>query len=65
MNTFIKCLSLSSLNYFSLFELIIMLNCQPFYKHKVLNNQEIKLKLENINLNKNCILSTEPVDRFI
>jgi hypothetical protein len=37
---------------------------KPFYRHKVLNNQGIKLVQENPNMNRNCIMSIEPVDRF-
>jgi len=39
---------------------LIILN----YKYKVLNNQWIKLIQENHNLNRNCIMPTEPVNRF-
>jgi len=35
-----------------------------FYRHKVLNNQEIKLIQGNSNLNKNCILPIEQVDHL-
>ena len=37
---------------------------KKIYKHRVLNNHGIKLIQENPNLNRNCILPTEPVDLF-
>jgi hypothetical protein len=37
---------------------------QAFYRHKLLDNQEIKLVQENPNMNKNYILVTELVNHF-
>ena len=44
--------------------LINNVELQAFYRHKVLDNQGIKLIQENHNLNRNCILLIKLVDRF-
>jgi hypothetical protein len=40
----------------------IMLNCKPFYRYKVLDNQRIKLIKENSYMNMNCIMPTKLID---
>jgi len=53
----------NSLRYF-FFVFFNNVKIQSFYRHKVLNNQEIKLIQGNSNLNRNCIMLTESVDHF-
>jgi len=48
----------------SLLYFLIMLNHKFFYRHRVLDNQRIKLIQENHNLNSNYIIQTEPVNCF-